>query len=154
MKLSMRQSFKKIALAGVLFALLCPAAPRTHAQQKPVAKEANKFYVAGFDRDEDALNFFRNLQAAVASDDRARVASMIDYPINVFSGSRQVRLRRKADLLRRYTTVFNRKVKDALAQQRASDLSANWRGVMIGDGQIWFAPRAESKSVKIIAINN
>jgi hypothetical protein len=161
MKLIMRQSFKKtsltvtkLALTATLAALLCHAAPGARAQQTPAAKEANKFYVAGFDRDEDAINFFRKLQAAVAANDRARVASMIDYPVNVSIGSRRVRLRRKADLLRRYEAVFNRNVKDALAQQQASELSPSWRGVMIGNGQIWFAPLGDGKSVKIVAINN
>ncbi|OLE54511.1 MAG: hypothetical protein AUG51_07955 [Acidobacteria bacterium 13_1_20CM_3_53_8] len=118
------------------------------------AQQTGRYEVAGIDNAAAAESFFYKLQRAVAEDNRAKVASMIDYPIFVRVAGRRIRLRRKVDLLGRYNLVFNHGVRQALARQRVSELFVNWQGVMIGDGEIWFNQMPNSSAFKITAINN
>ena len=128
----------------VIFAL-CPLA---------VAQKANKYEVAGIDDAAAVEKFFHNLQEAVARSDRVGVASVVSYPITVMIAGRKVKLRNRADFLRRYNLAINQRVKHAIADQRAEDLFVNYQGVMIGDGEIWLNQLYRSKLIKIIAINN
>ena len=138
----------------VVIALLLGLCLSALPARASLTQQSNKYEVAGIDDAAVAEKFFRNLQEAVAKDDRAKVASMISYPITVMIGGRKVKLRRRADLLRRYNFVVNRKVRRAVAKQKAEDLFVNWQGVMIGDGEIWFNQLYGTKLIKVIAINN
>ncbi len=44
-------------------------------------------------------------------------------------------------------------MKDAIAAQTYETLFANWQGVMIGNGELWFSG-VEPPVVRIIAIND
>jgi len=113
-----------------------------------------KYEAAGISDSKAAENFFLHLQQAVRNNQRAKVAAMMSYPISVRVRSRKVKLRAKADLLKRYDFVFNKKVKHALAAQKIPDLFANWQGIMIGNGELWFNQMPVSHNFKITAINN
>jgi hypothetical protein len=71
-------------------------------------------------------------------------------------------VRSRAELLRRYREVFNENVSHAVQAQEANTLFANWQGVMLGDGQIWFsgvcagkdrATPCAVKAIKVITVN-
>ena len=119
-----------------------------------LAQEANKYEVAGIDDAAAVEKFFHNLQEAMARGDRVRIASMVSYPISVMIAGRKVRLRNRAEFLRRYNAAINLRVKQAVAEQNVENLFVNYQGVMIGDGEIWFNQPSRSKLIKIIAINN
>ena len=118
--------------------------------------QTNKYAVAGITDAAAAERFLRALQQAVAKNDRNKVAAFLDYPITVNGAGYRIALRRPADLLKRYDAVFNRKVKSALASQRAERLFVNDQGVMIGSGEIWFNQMGSGRkaSFKITAINH
>lgn len=118
------------------------------------AGQTGKYSVAGIDDDAAVERFLHDLQEAVSKNERAKVASMIAYPIKVHVGRHRAVVRNKSDLLRKYDLVFNQKVKEALKKQQAYDLFVNWQGVMVGDGEIWFNQMVRGRSIKIIAINN
>src|SRR5256714_15426833 len=71
------------------------------------AQQTGRYEVASIDNAAAAESFFYKLQRAVAEDNRAKVASMIDYPIVVRVAGRRIRLGRKVDLLRRFNLDFN-----------------------------------------------
>ena len=118
------------------------------------AQPSNKYEVAGITDAAAAERFFRDLQRAVTRNERGKVAGMVDYPLRVTIAGRKRTLNKKTDLLRRYDLVFNREVRQALARQKARELFVNWRGVMIGSGEIWFSLRPHGKAFRITAINN
>ena len=120
----------------------------------PTSAQTNKYAVAGIGGPKRVEEFLHGLQQAVAKDQRARVAAMVQYPVNVVIAGKKIRLRNKPDFLKRYDLVMNRKVRDAIAGQKPEDLFANYQGVMIGGGEIWFNQLYRSKLIKIIAINN
>jgi len=54
--------------------------------------------------------------------------------------------------------AFTKKVREAVARQSYETI-ANWQGVMMGDGEVWFAgvcgnATCDQQTVKIIAVND
>jgi hypothetical protein len=117
---------------------------------------------AGVDSSLDALfgshvpyrQFFETLQKAVASDDRAAVAALVAYPFQARVNGQAVKLRDAAHFVADYDKIVTPKVKHAIANQTYATLFANWQGVMIGDGEVWFSGVGSNNTVNIIAIND
>jgi len=141
-------------VAALLLGLLC----RTVSADEPIEQRLD----ALFGEHERYLAVFQELKDAVIGDDRKKVASLVNYPLNVFAGRRRMVIRSPAELLRRYHEVFNENVIRAIKAQEPDTLFANWQGVMVGDGQIWFAAvckgkdrdtRCADKTIKAISVN-
>lgn len=98
--------------------------------------------------------FLEQLQRAVAADDKQAVAAMIDYPFAARINGKAVKIRDPKHFVADYDKVITPKIREAVAKQRYEDLFANWQGVMIGDGEIWFSGIGDGSTVKIIAINH
>jgi hypothetical protein len=112
-----------------------------------------KYHLAGLEDAREAESFFRDFQSAVRATDRRRVCSMVDYPIAVVLSGHPVKFANARQLSRSYDLVFNSKVRNAVLQQAPSRLRPNWRGLIVGDGEIWFTKEADSDAFKVIAIN-
>jgi hypothetical protein len=120
---------------------------------KVTAVGVAKYHAAGIENTLAAESFFRDLQAAVKVSDKHEVSSMVDYPITVNLAGRRVKLTNAQQLVRSYESVFNAKVRRAVTNQNPSLLRANWRGLIVGDGELWFTQEADSDAFKITAIN-
>jgi hypothetical protein len=62
-------------------------------------------------------------------------------------------LTNRSELLKYYEVAFDSRVKAFIAKQRFSDLFCNWKGIIIGHGEIWISTVGRSKNLKIIASN-
>lgn len=103
--------------------------------------------------------FFEALQQAVAADDKQAVAAMVDYPFQARIDGKAVTISDAAHFAEDYDKVFTARVKEAVANQTYPALFANWQGVMIGDGEVWFGgvcsdAACEQQTVRIIAVND
>ena len=98
--------------------------------------------------------FLSDLQHSVAVDDRAHIVEMVQFPISIMVEGKPMALRNKNQLLKYYEIAFDAKVKGFIAKQRVSDLFCNWKGIMIGRGEIWINTVGKSSALRIIAINN
>lgn len=98
--------------------------------------------------------FFETLQKAVTADDKAAVAALVDYPFQARINGKAVKLRDAAHFAADYDKIVTPKVKHAVAHQTYATLFANWQGVMIGDGEVWFSGVGNDNTVKITAIND
>ena len=103
--------------------------------------------------------FFDKLKKAVGSGDKETVASMVDYPFQARIGDKAVKIRDRKHFVADYDRVITSKVKDALARQTYATLFANWHGVMIGDGEIWFSgvcgdAACKQQTIRITAVND
>jgi hypothetical protein len=98
--------------------------------------------------------FLGDLQHSVAVDDRAQVAEMVRFPISITVAGKPVTLRSKDQLLKYYNVAFDPKVKGFIAKQKVSELFCNWKGIMIGRGEIWINTAGKPPRLRIIAINN
>ncbi|MET3579058.1 cyclopropane fatty-acyl-phospholipid synthase-like methyltransferase [Mesorhizobium robiniae] len=98
--------------------------------------------------------FFETLKKAVAGNDKGAVASMVEYPFKARINGKAVTIRDAAHFAADYDKVFTAKVKGAVSNQTYPKLFANWQGVMIGDGEVWFSGIGDNNTVKIIAVND
>ena len=98
--------------------------------------------------------FFEALKTAVAAGDKQAVSAMVDYPFTARIGDKALTIRDAAQFVADYDKVITPKVKDAIAAQTYETLFANWQGVMIGNGELWFSGVGEPPVVRIIAIND
>ena len=103
--------------------------------------------------------FFDKLKKAVGSGDKETIASMVDYPFQARIKGKAVKIRDQKHFIADYDQIITSKVKDALARQTYATLFANWQGVMIGDGEVWFNgvcgdDSCKQQTVRIIAIND
>ena len=130
------------------------AEPKVHAKASVQTQRTNRYEAAGIEDPSAVPRFLRALQVAVAKKHRAKVASMVDYPVTVTIAKRKKKIKTSKELIRHYRAIFNAKVKRAIARQKVEKLFVNQQGVMIGRGEIWFNQQPTGKALKIIAINN
>lgn len=98
--------------------------------------------------------FLQDLQHSVAVDDRARVVEMVGFPIKITADGKSRTLRNRNQLLAYYSVAFDAKVRGFIAKQKVSELFCNWKGIMIGRGEVWINTSGRSSRLRIIAINN
>ena len=117
------------------------------------------FTAAGLETDE-VETFFASLEEAIASDNRPKVASLVAYPLTVDLAEEPLTLRDEAEFVRAYDAVVTEAVKQVVADAEVATLFANWQGVRIGQGEVWFSGVYEEDDVeeqeyvlKITAIN-
>ena len=115
-----------------------------------------------FGEHEKHIAFFHQLKDSVVRDERKKVAELVHYPLNVYIRDKHIIVRSKGEFLKRYREVFNENVVRAIKSQEAKDLFANWRGVMLGKGQVWFAgicigrekgKECANMTIKVITVN-
>jgi hypothetical protein len=111
--------------------------------------------VAGL-TEKEASDFLAALQAAVAEENRGQVADLVDFPLDVNTGGARTTVGTKQQFIDSYAQIIDPQVKAAILAQTADGLFANWQGVMIGRGEVWFGGvgSAPPYQVRIIAINN
>lgn len=98
--------------------------------------------------------FFEKLQSAVAAGDKQAVAGMVDYPFHGRIAGKAVRIRDAAHFVADYDKIVTDKVKASVAKQTYATLFANWQGISIGDGEVWFSGVGAANVIRITAIND
>jgi hypothetical protein len=110
-----------------------------------------KYEVAGVSDDKIVTEFLASLQAKVASDDRASIASLVDYPLTVVIAGKKHILRNPKDFISKYSLVLNQRVRNAIL--KTTEPFAKCDGIMLGDhGEVWLNLSAPA-TLKIVAIN-
>lgn len=137
-----------LALAAAAFA----ASPQVAVAQ--TAADMNSTLDTLFGGHAPYQAFFEALKKAVAADDRKSVAAMISYPFRARINGKAVKLSDAAHFVADYDEIITQKVKDAVAKQTYATLFANWQGVSIGDGEVWFSGVGNGQTVRITAIND
>jgi cyclopropane fatty-acyl-phospholipid synthase-like methyltransferase len=118
------------------------------------AAEVNSTLDSLFGSHTQYQQFFEKLKEAVAGDDKKAVASLVDYPFRARINGKAVTIKDANHFVADYNKIVTGKVKQAVTEQRYETLFANWQGVMIGDGEVWFSGIGDNDTVKIIAIND
>ncbi len=144
----MRKSF-----LGIATAMLVAFAAPLPALANPVT-EMDRTLDALFGDHARYRTFFENLKKAVAAGDKSAVAGMIDYPFHARISGKALKIRDAAHFVAEYDRIITVKVKTALQAQTYETLSANWQGVMVGDGEVWFSGVGDADVIRITAIND
>jgi hypothetical protein len=99
-----------------------------------------------------ARSFLAGLKAAVQVANKEKVAAMVQYPlrVNLTKGNRTVRT--AAEFVKDYDSLFTPAVRKAIETQVPECLFANYQGVMIGRGEVWFQEQQDG-ALRIKALN-
>ena len=103
--------------------------------------------------------FLTGLQEAVHAGDVVAVSQMIHYPIYVELNGQPTQLASPEQLQQEYSRVFTPGVQIAIAEQKFAELFVNWKGVMLGNGEVWFSgvcldEDCNEYDIGIMAVNN
>jgi hypothetical protein len=101
----------------------------------------------------DAQAFLKTLQEAVAIDNRLRVASLIEYPLQAWAGGETVTVRNASDFQARYRKIFDDSLRTALAAIQGDAIALDAQGVVIDKGRIVCRSVGNKGKLKIVAIN-
>jgi hypothetical protein len=117
---------------------------------------AHRLAVAGLEVPETSA-FLSTLQAALKSRDRVGVCALVSYPMR--TEARRPPIANQAACTKMFDDIFNSRVSAAIERQRLETLFANSRGVMIGDGEVWFSGICSDnactrKPIRIVTVNN
>lgn len=115
----------------------------------------SRMAVAGLET-EEVRSFVGNLQRAVQHGDATTVCGMVAFPIKT---KRSGRVRTAGGCQRSDARIFNERVTKAVLSQRFEQLFVNYRGVMIGNGEVWISGvcrdrRCTNYDIRIIGVNN
>lgn len=125
--------------ASLLVLLLLPLLPPLlfGAGSSAQAAAAAPFAAAGIDDEQEAYAFLGDLQAAIRAKDRTAIAAMLSKSVEVYRDGKLVSATDRA-LLSRFDQVFHQSVAAVILCQPPGGLWANWRGIGVGRGTLWF----------------
>ncbi|MER9893265.1 hypothetical protein NKJ40_14385 [Mesorhizobium sp. M0119] len=142
-----------------LFALGMISAISTGSASAQSAAEVNGNLDTLFGSHAPYQTFFDKLKKAVGSDDKATVAALVAYPFQARIKGKALKIKDQKQFLTDCDQIITPKVKGAVTKQTYATLFANWQGVSIGDGEIWFSgicsnQACEQQTIRITAIND
>jgi hypothetical protein len=116
-------------------------------------------YMQVWDNDKEVENFVQELQGYIKTDNKARIAELIRYPINVNINSKRVQIKDKNEFIKNYSSIFNKSFKDIMSNSYTKYMFSNYQGVMFGGNgkNMWInavAGKGNKAKLSIIAINN
>jgi hypothetical protein len=134
-----------MALATLFAAALIPA--RAIAQSSPEVLS-----------DRQATKFLAALQEAVKEYDPKGVARLMAFPLAVTTPTASAKIADGNSFLQNYKLIFTDSVRAAIVAQKPDLLVPTAKGVMIGDGEVWFAAvcvdtKCSSTRVGVVAVN-
>jgi hypothetical protein len=91
----------------------------------------------------EARAFFERLKRAVATRNKRALASMAHFPLAVAVGNDTVTLADASAFEQRYADFMTPPLIALVGRTTFDDLFANYQGVMIGNGAVWFGPVCE-----------
>ena len=107
-------------------------------------------YAAAGAKDDSLVN--RNalrFRQAVEQGDKAAVAALIQYPIQVRIKAVAIPIQNRAELVARYDEIFSPAFRKAITGAMPRHMFAREQGVMLGKGEAWFGATG-----RVIALNN
>ncbi len=103
-------------------------------------KLSARFSASGISSDAAINDFFGKVQLYIKTNNSKELAKLIAYPMKVrgLDGKEVLQLNNNADFVAHYDAVINERVRHTVICSTSEELSATYKGVMIGDGAVWF----------------
>ena len=79
----------------------------------------------------------RQLQRAVAANDTAAVAALVNYPFVTVRDGESLKVADADAFVREYDRIMTPPIAEAIKRQKYSQLMVNYKGVMFGNGEAW-----------------
>lgn len=80
---------------------------------------------------------FDAMQAAIAEEDVAAFAALVDYPITVEIDGEAMILADAAEFETHAEHILTPEITEAIENASWAEVMVNYQGIMIGDGQVW-----------------
>ncbi|NIF58021.1 hypothetical protein F3J27_00880 [Enterobacter sp. Ap-916] len=111
-----------------------------------------------FSSHENYHAFFDNFKTQIAAQNKAEVAKLISYPIKIALAGKKVQIKTPQQFIKNYDAIFTPDLVAVVNAQKYQDLFANYQGLAIGKGQIWFSGicqdnQCKKSTVLVIGIN-
>ncbi len=117
--------------------------------------DSNRYSVAGIENAAEFEEAFQDLQTFVANNDKKAVAEYIAYPINVTINGSKVEIKSEGEFVENYDNIMTEAVKTVFLKQKVDDTFVNYKGVMVGQGELWISSILDTKhKYSIYGINN
>ena len=105
------------------------------------------------------IDFFLEIQDCVRTDNKEKLANLVLYPITIHSiDGKEVEIQNANQFIANYEKIATTKWKSVILAQESTKLFANWEGVMINRGEMWFGPlcieTCEKMNYYILSITN
>ena len=142
----------------IIFALLTLAGATSVADES-TSRRSEPFEVAGITYTE-ATEILHKLQVAVGANDAAAVAAVTEFPLTVTGRPGPTTA---AQFIHDYPSIYSERVRAAVLEQTVDGLFANWKGLIIGRGEVWIAAvcdvgsapqQCSNRRVRVVSINN
>jgi hypothetical protein len=144
--MNLREWVSKLSVLGLLLCVLPVSGRALASDDYPVTEEEKAFVTA--------------IRKAVDSHDVPWMAANVNFPIKAGIDGRRMTIKNKGQFARLYDKIIDAHVKSVVDAQNIDELWKNWRGIMIGSGEIWVGAACEQRGCQgkvayfISAINN
>ncbi len=115
------------------------------------ADTKNPYYVAGIDNPAEFTTYYAKLQKAVKDNKPEEVAKLISYPMNLNKDNKTYVISNKTEFIKKYDRIFTSRVREQLLAQKADKVFVNWKGIMVGEGDLWIGK--QDNKLGVIAVN-
>jgi len=95
---------------------------------------------------------FDRLKQGVAAGDKAAVAALVVYPLEVTIDGRKRKIGNAAQFVDSWDRIVTPDIAQAIARQEYRDAFVNWQGLMVGDGQVWIGDVCRDKDCKKVDV--
>lgn len=102
---------------------------------------------------EEIEAFASQVKFYVTENDKAGLANLISYPIEVSIKGSRVSIDNKEEFEQKYDDIINTEFKEKISNCYTKYLFSNYMGIMLGNGEIWFE-NLNNSGLQIYAINN
>lgn len=99
----------------------------------------HRYQLIGAKEDTVIESFARKIKYAIESSNYKWISNHISYPISVYTNGTKKTINDAKLFLKYSATIFTKKFKNKMAHVRTKDLFTNWRGAMLGNGDIWIS---------------
>lgn len=132
------------------------ADPTATPAPTPSATGGNRYDVSGIEDPQAFEAWFGQLQNLVRAGDKNAVAAQVLYPIRAKLNQKTTEIKDKTAFVKNYDAIFTNKVKQALLDQKVEETFVNYKGIMVGNGELWFTAVADTNPqvFVIYGINN
>jgi hypothetical protein len=103
-------------------------------------KLSARFSASGISSDTAINDFFGKVKLYIKTNNSKGLAKLIAYPIKVrgLDGKEVLQINDDADFVTHYNAIINERVRHTVICSTFKGLSATYKGIMIGDGAVWF----------------
>ncbi len=133
-----------------------PASKPDVAESPDVESIEERLAFLGFEV-QKTRDFLASIQEAVSNGAPAMLAALVEFPLSANLDGKKVQIAGPGSFAEHYEQIVTESVRQAVLTQEFSELFANWQGVMIGKGEVWFSGVCRNEDcsdyeVRIIAI--